>query len=70
MFIAVKSTCLTILGKIVSINKKYFDISCKDGSVISILQLQIPGKQKMSSCDFINGQGRKLLEIGKVVNNG
>ena len=57
-------------GKIVSINKKSFDISCKDGSVITILQLQIPGKNKMSAGDFINGQGRKLLEVGKAVNNG
>lgn len=55
---------------IVGINKDSFDISCKDGSVISILEVQLPSKNKMSARDFINGHGRKLLQLNKEINNG
>jgi len=57
-------------GLIVGINKNSFDVSCKDGTIISILELQLPSKNKMSARDFINGQGRKLLSIDKEINNG
>lgn len=57
-------------GFIVGIDKKAFDISCKDGTIISILELQLPSKNKMLARDFINGQGRKILAINKEINNG
>ena len=52
-------------GTIVGINKDSFDVCCGDGSVISILEIKLPGKNKMLVKDFINGQGKKLLAIGK-----
>ena len=52
-------------GVIVSINKDSFDVLCKDGTILSILEIKLPGKNRMSVKDFINGQGRKMLVIGK-----
>ena len=57
-----------IPGKIIAINKDGFDVSCKDGTVITILELQLPGKLKIACGEFIRGQGRKLLSIGKELN--
>ncbi len=64
------SLCDKKPGTIVGISKNSFEISCKDGSIISILELQLPSKNKMLARDFINGQGRKLLSINKEINNG
>ena len=36
-------------------------------SVISILELQLPSKNKMLARDFINGQGKKILALGKKI---
>lgn len=52
-------------GIIVGIYKDRFDISCENNTAISILELQLPSKNKMSARDFINGQGKKLLVLGK-----
>ena len=57
-------------GVIVGISKNSFEVSCKDGTIISILEIQLPSKNKMLVRDFINGQGRKLLAINKEINNG
>lgn len=57
-------------GTIIGISKKSFEISCSDGTVISITEVQLPSKNKMPARDFINGQGRKLLTIGKEINSG
>lgn len=54
-------------GRIVSVKKDRFDISCANGTVISILEVQPPSKNIMSSRDFINGMGKKILSIGKKV---
>ena len=54
-------------GMIVGINKDSFDVYCGDGKLISILEIKIPGKNKMNVRDFINGQGRKMLSIGKEI---
>ncbi len=53
------------VGRIVGIYKDHFDISCANGTAISILEVQLPSKNKMSARDFINGQGKKILSIGK-----
>lgn len=57
----------TKVGVIVGINKDSFDISCQDNTIISILEVQLPSKNKMSARDFINGQGRKMLTINKEI---
>ena len=59
-------------GEIISISKDRFDISCANGTAISILELQLPSKNKMLARDFINGQGKKILQIDKRIgeNNG
>lgn len=50
---------------IIKVEKDHFDVACDGGSVISILEVQPPSKKRMSARDFINGQGRKILEVGK-----
>lgn len=55
------------IGVIVGIHKDRFDISCGNGTVISILELQLPSKNKMLARDFINGQGKKILALGKKI---
>ena len=55
------------IGIIVGIHKDRFDISCGNGTVISILELQLPSKNKMLARDFINGQGKKILALGKKI---
>lgn len=57
----------TDVGKIISISKDSFEVSCGGGTVISILEIQLPSKKKMSVRDFINGQGKKMLVIGKEI---
>ena len=54
-------------GRIVGINKDSFDVSCGNNSVISITEIQLPSKKKMMVRDFINGQGKKMLVIGKEI---
>ncbi|MBO4667979.1 MAG: methionyl-tRNA formyltransferase [Bacilli bacterium] len=54
-------------SRICGINKDSFDVSCRNGSVISITEIKLPGKNKMKVKDFINGQGRKMLVIGKEI---
>ena len=58
----------TVPGRIVGMNKDSFDVSCANGTVISLLEIQLPSKKKMMVRDFINGQGKKMLEIGKELN--
>lgn len=54
-------------GRIIAIDKHSFDISCGGDSSISILEIQLPSKNRMSVRDFINGQGRKMLQVNKKV---
>ena len=54
-------------SRICGINKDSFDVTCANGSVISILEIKLPGKNRMMVKDFINGQGRKMLAIGKEI---
>ena len=54
-------------GMIVGINKDSFDVLCGDGKLISILEIKLPGRNRMKVRDFINGQGRKMLSIGKEI---
>ena len=54
-------------GMVVGINKDSFDVLCGDGKVISILEIKIPGRNRMKVRDFLNGQGRKMLSIGKEI---
>lgn len=54
-------------GIICGIHKDRFDITCGNKTVISILELQLPSKNRMSARDFINGQGKKILALGKKI---
>ncbi len=56
------------VGTIISINKDSFDVACACGTVISITEIKIPSKNKMLVKDFLNGQGKKILQVGKVLN--
>lgn len=56
------------VGTIIGINKDSFDVACASGTVISITEIKIPSKNKMSVRDFLNGQGKKMIQIGKVLN--
>lgn len=52
-------------GEVVKINKELL-VNCNDG-VISILELQQAGKNKMDAKSFLNGQ--KILSLGSVLEN-
>lgn len=54
-------------GEIIGIYKDRFDVACGENTAISILELQLPSKNKMLARDFINGQGKKILSIGKKI---
>ena len=48
-------TASTYPGVIVSAGKEGIDIACGDGNVLRILELQAPGKKKMSAADYLRG---------------
>lgn len=55
-------------GKIVKINKDSFEVACKDGTVLAITEIKMPSKNRMFVRDFLNGQGRNILVVGKKLN--
>ena len=50
------------VGKIINKTKKYFTISCGDNTALDIYELQVPGKRRMLSSDFINGGLSKYID--------
>lgn len=42
-------------GTVVAANKQGIDIACGDGRVLRILELQAPGKKRMSAADYLRG---------------
>ena len=56
------------IGTIIGINKDSFDVACDNNTVISITEIKMPSKNKMAVRDFLNGQGQKLITIGKKLN--
>jgi len=52
-------------GLIININKDSFDVSCKNNTVISITEIQLPGKNKIHVKEFLNGSGKKLIKENK-----
>lgn len=56
------------IGTIIEINKDSFDVACDNNTVISITEIKMPSKNKMAVRDFLNGQGKKLITIGKKLN--
>jgi methionyl-tRNA formyltransferase len=52
----------TEVGKIINKTKKYFTISCGDNTALDIYELQVPGKRRMLSSDFINGGLSKYID--------
>lgn len=53
-------------GTIVSLQKRSFRVKVIDG-YIDILEVQLAGKNTQPVIQFINGAGRKLIEINKVL---
>lgn len=56
------------VGRIIKINKDSFEVSCGKNTVIAITEIQMPSKNKMLVKDFLNGNGKKLIVLGKEVN--
>ncbi|HHX80051.1 MAG TPA: methionyl-tRNA formyltransferase [Acholeplasmataceae bacterium] len=54
-------------GRIIKISKDSFDISCGEGTVLQITEVQVPSKKRMSTRDFLNGNGRNLIQINKEI---
>ena len=54
-------------GVIIKINKDSFDVSCKDNTVISILEVQPPSKNRMSVRDYLNGSGKNIIVKNKEI---
>ncbi|MEC9484578.1 MAG: methionyl-tRNA formyltransferase [Candidatus Izemoplasma sp.] len=52
-------------GTVVGIEKRFFTIKVKDG-YLDIYEVQLAGKIKMPSIQFLNGAGRKLITLRKV----
>ena len=53
-------TVSTYPGVIVSANKEGIDIACGDGHVLRILELQAPGKKRMSAAAYLAGNPIKV----------
>lgn len=54
-------------GEIVRISKDSFEVSCKNGSVISILSIRPESKNVMSVKDFLNGSGKSVIILNKKI---
>ncbi|MCF7925576.1 MAG: methionyl-tRNA formyltransferase [Candidatus Izimaplasma sp.] len=52
-------------GTVVAIEKRYFRIKVKDG-YLDVYEVQLEGKKKMPTIQFLNGAGRKLIALRKV----
>ena len=51
-------------GKIINLSKEYFEVSCSHGS-LKIYEIQIEGKKRMSSNDFLMGfQNLEGISLG------
>ncbi|MGD9887498.1 MAG: methionyl-tRNA formyltransferase [Bacilli bacterium] len=60
-------TTLTKPGVIVGKNKKTFEISCGNQTVLSILEVQLPSGKRMNTQDFLNGRGKDLIILNKEI---
>lgn len=54
-------------GRIVSINKDSFSISCGENTVLSLLEVQFPAGKRMAVRDFLNGRGKNMIAINKEI---
>lgn len=52
-------------GTIFNIEKEYFQVKVNDG-VINIYEVQLAGKQRQLVKVFLNGAGRKLIQVNKI----
>lgn len=52
-------------GTIVAVEKRYFRLKVKDG-YLDIYEVQLAGKKKTPTFQFLNGAGRKLITLRKV----
>ncbi len=49
------------VGTIINKTKRYFTIACGNGTALDIYELQVSGKRRMMSADFINGGLAKYM---------
>jgi methionyl-tRNA formyltransferase len=54
-------------GVIAAVEKNCFKVSCGENTVISITEVQLPGKNRMMARDFLNGKGRQLIKEAKEI---
>ena len=54
-------------GVIAGIAKDRFMVSCGENTVLAITELQLPGKNRMTTRDFLNGKGRQLIIEAKEI---
>ncbi|MDD4388785.1 MAG: methionyl-tRNA formyltransferase [Bacilli bacterium] len=54
-------------GIITKVGKDFFNVSCGGDTVISITEIQLPGKKRMDVRDFLNGKGRYLIKEAKEI---
>ena len=50
-------------GMVATIDRETFDIGCGDGSGLSVIEVQLEGKRRMSAADFVNGMRLKVGDI-------
>lgn len=54
-------------GIITAVGKDYFNISCGNNTAVSITSVQPPGRRRMNVRDYLCGNGRNLIKIGKEI---
>jgi len=54
-------------GTIIAIEKDCFVVACGNGTSLAILEVQLAGRNKVNANQFINGAGRNLIKIGKII---
>lgn len=66
---SIESDCTTEKKPSVLIakSKDSFQVSCGNQTVLSILEVQLPGGKRMLARDFLNGKGKQLIVIDKEI---
>lgn len=54
-------------GVLIAKSKDSFQVSCGNQTVLSILEVQLPGGKRMLARDFLNGKGKQLIVIDKEI---
>ena len=52
---------------ITEVQKKYFKVACGDNKTVLIDEIKPEGKNLMKVSDFLNGKGKTVLTVGKII---